>query len=395
MTMLWLLRQLDRWVDRRREDRTQRGFEVIIDTPGQGRMSDALSASVAVEPALELTSAPQLAQILIRSLVGLLIVAALIAPWLFLVQHRAPQFLGAAREDALHHLESGSEGHKGPPGYHLLLIWATFLPWSLLLPLSIVLAFSHRKLPQVRFALAAVLGSWIFAEILQTKLPHYILSAFPALAFLTADTIVRCLSGEQRDLTSREIKTGAVIVAIAVVGAAAYPWWWLAIKFHDFPWFALLSLSLFGIVVAGTVSLLFLKGRPFPALISMGVGSLGLWAILFGVYLPRSQPLRVPIRVADVLKQHNAIHPHEAVMFEYKEPSLAFYQGGTIREYDMSLGQLAQPDSAPRWVVTKKTIWDQATPDVRAAFEVIGPPIRGLDYSDALNTVEVMILRKK
>jgi 4-amino-4-deoxy-L-arabinose transferase-like glycosyltransferase len=395
MTMLWLLRQLDRWVDRRREVRTQRGFEVIVESAGQAPMNGASPASIAVEPAVQLTSAPQLAQILIRSLVGLLIVAALISPWLFLVHHRAPQFLGAAREDALHHLESGSEGHKGPPGYHLLLIWATFLPWSLLLPLSIVLAFSHRRLPQVRFALAAVLGSWIFAEILQTKLPHYILSAFPALAFLTADTIVRCLNGEQRDLMSREIKTGAVILAIAVVGAATYPWWWLAFKFHDFPWFALMSLSLFGIVVAGAVCFLFLKARPLPALVSMGLGSLGLWAILFGLYLPRSQPLRLPIRVADVLKKYDAVHPHEAVMFEYKEPSLAFYQGGTIREYDLSLGQLAQPGSAPRWVVTKKTIWDQATPDVRAAFDVIGPPIRGLDYSDALNTVEVMILRKK
>ena len=188
---------------------------------------------------------------------------------------------------------------------------------------------------------------------------------------------------------SKEIRIGSVVLAIeAFAGlAATYPWWWLAIKFHDFPWVPLLSLSLFGIIVAITVCLQFLRGRPTAALVAMGIGSLGVWAILFGVYLPHSQPLRLPNRLADILIQNDVVHPREAVMFEYKEPSLAFYQGGTIREYDMSVGQLALKDSEPQWVVTKKSIWDQATPAVRAVFDQIGLPLAGLDYSDNLQTV--------
>jgi 4-amino-4-deoxy-L-arabinose transferase-like glycosyltransferase len=332
---------------------------------------------------------------LFRILLGVAIVIALVAPWVYLVHHRAPQFLSAARQDAMHHLETGSEGHNGWPGYHLVLIWVTFLPWSPLLPLSIVLGFKNRQSPQVRFALASVLGTWIFVEILQTKLPHYILSAFPGLAFLTADAIVRCLKGEQKDLVSREIKVGSIVLAIAIVGLATVPWWWISYKFDDFPIGALVSLSVFGLISGVVISWLFLFAKPRAALIAMGCGSLGLGALLFGVYLPQSQPLRLPVRVADVLKAHGAIHPHQVVMFEYKEPSLAFYQGGTIREYDFSLGQFASNKTEPSWIVTPRTIWDQATPQVKDAFEIIGQPIRGLDYSDALKTVEVMVLHRK
>jgi hypothetical protein len=99
--------------------------------------------------------------------------------------------------------------------------------------------------------------------------------------------------------------------------------------------------------------------------------------------------------VADVLIQHNAIHPYDAVMFEYKEPSLAFYQGGTIREYDLSLAQLAQNESEPWWVVTKRSIWEREAPKVRAAFDVIGTPMTGLDYSDNLTPVDIVVLRKR
>ena len=114
-------------------------------------------------------------------------------PWLFLVRHRAPEFLGKAAAEAKAHLETGKEGHNLPPGYHLVLIWVTFFPWSLLLPMAIGLGIRYRKDPPVRFALAAVIGPWLVLEFFGTKLPHYILATFPALAFLTANAIIHSL----------------------------------------------------------------------------------------------------------------------------------------------------------------------------------------------------------
>jgi 4-amino-4-deoxy-L-arabinose transferase-like glycosyltransferase len=295
----------------------------------------------------------------------------------------------------MHHLETGAEGHGGWPLYHLTLIGITFLPWSIVLPLALVLAFKNRADPKTRFALAAVVGTWIFVEILQTKLPHYILPAFPPLAFLTADAIIRCLDGEQRDLESMTMRIASRFVAGAALVLSIVPWWLLAFKYHSFPWAALIPMSLFGIIYAVGVCYFFDKGRARAALISMGVGSMGLALLLFGVYLPQSQPLRLPIRVADALIAHSVTHPHDAVMFEYKEPSLAFYQGGTIREYNASLATLAVSPDEPRWAVIPKWVWDQATPATRSAFEVVGPILKGLDYSDAMKSADVMVLKRK
>jgi 4-amino-4-deoxy-L-arabinose transferase-like glycosyltransferase len=331
----------------------------------------------------------------LKIVVGLAIIAALVAPWVYLIRQRAPEFLKAASADLRQHLEKGSEGHTAPPGYHLLMIWVTWMPWCLFLPLTLVLAWQNRKTPEIRFALAAVLGTWVFVEILQTKLPHYILPAFPALAFLTADVFVRNFRGEREDLRSKEIRIAAVVLSAVVALVSTLPFWWLSIHYHDFPWVPLVLLTLAGPVIAATVATLFLQSRPMPAVVTMGCGALGLASILFGLYLPDSQPLRVPVRVADVLKAHDAVHRHDALMLEYKEPSLAFYQGGTIREYDYSLEQIAHDPASPRWVVTTLKVWEQTPSAIRDCFDMIGDPIRGLDYSDAMKTVDVVVVRKK
>jgi 4-amino-4-deoxy-L-arabinose transferase-like glycosyltransferase len=342
------------------------------------------------------TRQSHLLRALIQIIVGLAIIAALVLPWIWLVHRRAPEFLGAAQADAMHHLETGAEGHKAYlPFYHFFLIWFTFLPWSVLLPLTMVLAFKNRQDPPIRFAFAALLGSWIFAEALRTKLPHYMLPGFPPLAFLTADAIIRCLDGRQRDLETKVMRIAARILAGAILVLSIAPWWWLAFRFHSYPWIALIAMTAGGALYAFLVCYFFDTGRVRAALISMGSGSMGLAVLLFALCLPNSQPLRLPPRVADVLIAHGVTHPHQALMFEYKEPSLAFYQGGTIREYDSSLAQLAISPGEPRWVVIPKWVWDQATPATKNAFELIGPPLKGLDYSDALKTADVMVLRRR
>lgn len=395
VAVLGLMPWLDRWLRRRNRDDeiATAGVEgAPSEMPGS---EQALTLDYRSVPPASPQAPISIVGPLLQVAVGLLIIAALVLPWIWLVRHRAPEFLGAARADAMHHLETGAEGHGGWPLYHLTLIWITFLPWSILLPLAMVLAFKNRADPKTRFALAAVVGTWIFVEILQTKLPHYILPAFPALSFLTADAIIRCLDGQQRDLESMTMRIASRFVAGAALVLATVPWWFLAFKFRDFAWAALIPMSVFGIVYAVSVCYFFDTGRARATMISMGVGSMGLAVLLFAVYLPQSQPLRLPIRVADVLIAHGVTHPHEAVMFEYKEPSLAFYQGGTIREYNASLATLAASPDEPQWAVIPKWVWDQATPATRSAFEVVGPTLKGLDYSDAMKVADVMVVRRK
>jgi 4-amino-4-deoxy-L-arabinose transferase-like glycosyltransferase len=332
---------------------------------------------------------------LAKIVVGVAIVAALVAPWIVMIDHREPIFLHAATQDAREHLEKGSEGHTGYPGFHLLVIWGTYLPWSLLLPLAIGMGIAHRRDPLVRFALASVLGSWVFAEILKTKLPHYMLPAMPGLAFLTADAIVRCLDGEADALTSTGVRVGAGIIGFVILALATAPWWWLAVTFHSFPWVALIGMALVGLVYGFCVWFFFHVRQPVQGLVSMGVGALAIGALLFGVYFPHSEPLRLSIRAADILKANGVTQPGQALMLDYKEPSLAFYQGGTIREAKHSLPVVQHINTAPPWMVMTREIWNESPPEAKARMEIIGQPLRGYNYSDSLRPTELLVVRKR
>ncbi|MCX7047380.1 MAG: glycosyltransferase family 39 protein [Candidatus Sumerlaeota bacterium] len=79
------------------------------------------------------------------------------------------------------------EGHVGVPGYYLLGALITFFPWSAFLPAAIWRAWKQRRQDgNLLFLLAWVAGPWVLIELITSKLPHYLLSAFPAMAILIA-----------------------------------------------------------------------------------------------------------------------------------------------------------------------------------------------------------------
>jgi 4-amino-4-deoxy-L-arabinose transferase-like glycosyltransferase len=333
---------------------------------------------------------------LLKLLVGTAVAAAVVAPWLYLVHARESSFLGTSvSHDVFGRIARPLEGHRGPPGYYLLVIFAIFLPWSLLLPMAIVHGWRNRGEPAVRFALAAALGPWLMFELVQTKLPHYLLPIFPALAFLTADVIVRAReAGAACDLRRFGFLVGAGAWAL-IVALLAFAPWAAAVKFRTLPWAAMALLSGAGVVYAGLVLRLFLTRRPIQALLAMGFGFAGVMALLFGLYLPRADFLRVSMRTADLLHDVGATGPGAAVqMLDYKEPSLAFYQGGTIRENSaMSLSD-ALLDAAPPWLVITDHVWRKSPEAARDRVEVIGT-VRGLAYADRGRVVEVMVVRQR
>lgn len=329
--------------------------------------------------------------LLAKTFVALLIVAALVTPWLYLVQHRESSFLGTSvTHDVLHRIAQPLEGHRGPPGYHLALIFGTFFPWSLLLPMAIVFGFKHRADPRIRFALAAVLGPWVMFELVRTKLPHYMLPAFPPLAFLTADAVVRCLRGEADDLRRRVFVVASAVIGLVPV-ALGVGTIILARRFGEsvLPAVALTATAAaFAVAVFGFVA----RRQPRRGLLAMGLGMAGVYAALFGLYLPQADFLRLSIRVADVLHHAGATGPGGSEMLDYKEPSLAFYQGGTIRENSAMTLSHALLDSAPSWLVITDTVWDASPPDVRQRVRLVDS-VRGLAYADGGRTVNVRIVR--
>ena len=299
------------------------------------------------------------------------------------MEHRHPGFIRTAfSHEIKDRAATGLEGHKGWPGYYLVSIWPTFLPWSLILPLALVTAWKHRREPRVRFALAAVAGPWLMFEVVQTKLPHYLLPCFPPLAFLAADAIVRCLQrnsrrppgagasettalrglGDRRRRPHRSTRTAFLNAAVVWArhrgapgaGALGGGEW-----FRPLPWVTTAAgvaggRALYALSVAGP----FRAGRPGGALAAMGVGMLGrVTAPVRPVPADRPVPAPLDRRRPRATRPGRDRPAAQAIMLDYKEPSLAFYQGGTIREETAMVATDRLLATCPPWLVMTDEVY--------------------------------------
>ncbi len=199
-----------------------------------------------------------------RPLLGLVIVAAAVAPWVYAVAQQVgfANYWQIVYDEVFARAGSAKEGHWGPPGYHIVLLVVLFWPGSLLTGLSIGRAWRRGFMPRsgrgeeerigarltepwhtrVRrapaylaglratrrpeaFLIAWMLPSWIVFELVGTKLPHYTMPLYPAVALLTARGLMSwsSLREVQRTRAQRGAWIWAVVgfVLIAVVGLGA------------------------------------------------------------------------------------------------------------------------------------------------------------------------------
>ncbi len=79
----------------------------------------------------------------------------------------------------------------GPPGYFIATFIVFFIPYLSLLPSAFVRAFkSFRKKDENTFLLLIwLISGWLFFEFLKSKLPAYVVAAYPAIAMLIAKEI--------------------------------------------------------------------------------------------------------------------------------------------------------------------------------------------------------------
>ncbi|MBI1338992.1 phospholipid carrier-dependent glycosyltransferase [bacterium] len=173
---------------------------------------------------------------------GLTVFSVMVIPWFVAVQIATEgEFLfEAARVDLGQKLVQGAEGHAGPPGVHLLALPLLFWPASLFLPAALVLAWVNgvkawKRTPEVeappeearlrdawRFLLVWAVPAWAVFEIAPTKLVHYTLPIYPALALMCGIACERWLSGEARK-TPHWVGIGVFAVASVLLAAAASP----------------------------------------------------------------------------------------------------------------------------------------------------------------------------
>jgi len=335
--------------------------------------------------------------IALKILVVIALISIIVAPWVIAMEKRIPNYLwNTINSQVIDRVKSAQEGHKGPPGYYLLTVWGTFFPWSLLLPAGLVQAWKNRRLPAVRFALAAIIGPWIMFELVATKLPHYVLPTFPFLAFLTADMLIRAKRKQHPDITSDQFVKLVRVWGILMVILGGSLWIFVPM-FPPASWRSILSLLLCTIIAAEygrQVYLYFRARKVLDAAIVMGAGWLILFSLIYGGFLPSASFLQISPRIATILKRE--MKPTDrALMIDYKEMSLAFYQGGTIRpERRNDYLQVEDPVLWPNYLVLSGDVWKKTPEAIRTQWLML-EKIHGLSYADSGRIMDVIVLRRK
>ena len=124
----------------------------------------------------------------LRPMTGVLIATAISLPWVIAVQiSSSGAFLKKSiGVDLLPKLMGGVESHGMPPGYYLLMLIIAFWPSSLFIWPSLIYFIKAKKDIFFKFIIAWLVPAWIMLEIVPTKLPHYVLPLYPAIAITVA-----------------------------------------------------------------------------------------------------------------------------------------------------------------------------------------------------------------
>jgi 4-amino-4-deoxy-L-arabinose transferase-like glycosyltransferase len=124
---------------------------------------------------------------------GLPLVALIVGPWAIAITVATDGgfWREAIAGDLAPKIAGGHESHGAPPGYYLLLAPLLVFPATLMLPAALSTAWSRRAEPAIRFLVCWLVPAWLVFELTPTKLPHYTLPTFGALALLAAAALTR------------------------------------------------------------------------------------------------------------------------------------------------------------------------------------------------------------
>jgi 4-amino-4-deoxy-L-arabinose transferase-like glycosyltransferase len=257
----------------------------------------------------------------LRPLQGIVLMLLVAAPWFVSItlKTQGAFFAESVGQDMLAKVAEGQESHFAWPGTYLAVLAGTFWPVSPFLLLAIPFIWRARREPAVLFCLAWALPMWLVFELVPTKLPHYVLPLYPALALLVA------LAGEAGGLVTRGVAARLVTFCllpapVLLLGAAlAALSWYLD---QSVPWLGLLLLGLalicalaawraYGHALVGTAALAAAAASVFVAL---GV---------YGFGVPGLRSVQVSGRLAETARSVACPQPLLATA-GFREPSLVF-----------------------------------------------------------------------
>jgi len=257
---------------------------------------------------------------------GLPLVALLVGPWAIAITIATDG--GFWREaiggDLAPKIAGAHESHGGFLGMYLVLSPLLLFPMTLMLPAALSTGWSRRAEPAIRFLVCWLVPAWLMFEIAPTKLWHYTLPTFGAIALLAAAALTRPIGTASRRIGALlGLFAAGVISLITVYGltefgtSTAQTW---------------ATLTIVSAVMAGAVGGFLLLNRVAVSAV--------LAAMIFGVIahaglagtIRQLRPLSIAPRLERALEQAD-LHPRQGrtpgpvAITSFHEPSFVFLTG--------------------------------------------------------------------
>jgi 4-amino-4-deoxy-L-arabinose transferase-like glycosyltransferase len=217
------------------------------------------------------------------------------------------------------------ESHGAPPGYYVLASVLTFWPGTLLLLPALVYAWRQRRERPVRFLLAWAAGTWLAFELVPTKLPHYVLPAYPALATLCAVAMNAWVTDRGRGL---RIAYWLSLLLFAIAGIALTVFVTVApAEFGNGTPLWLYAGAIVAVAVVVSAIRPALSRRAEVALIRACLAAMLVYAIAGFVTVPRLTTLWLSSQMAAAVARHSNPQDPPVIAAGYSEPSIQFMLG--------------------------------------------------------------------
>ena len=323
----------------------------------------------------------------LRPLTGCVVVLLVAAPWYILVDQRTHGEF-TAQFFSMFNLRPFSQpflGHRGPFWYHLPVLLIGFFPWSVFMGPTLIDWTQRIRQRHPWWPAYLLLACWsaaffIFWSICKTKLPHYLLPIYPALALATAAFVDHWLA-EPAILGRRSVWIAwgiTIVVGLGFVGA--------------FPILATLflpgegSIGLVGLIltVGGGVSLYLVQHqRRLPGMVVFAATAVLFITAIFGfaaLRIDRHQNARA------LLAKIHADSPGQPTLMAYRflQKSYVYYAGRPVDYYQDAEALHRRLDSKTGYVFSNERYGEELMRQYPGEFEVLVRQRRFLHAGDVL-----------
>jgi 4-amino-4-deoxy-L-arabinose transferase-like glycosyltransferase len=320
---------------------------------------------------------------------GLIGMAAVLGPWALAITVATDgAFWGAAiGSDLAPKLTGEAEGHGAPPGYYAVLAPVLLFPATLLLPAAAVAAWRARGEAAVRFAVCWLIPSWLVFEAAPTKLIHYTLPLYGALAWLMARALEEIGAAPAPVAGPRTRAVGGVLVLL-VGGAFALAAPAAMARLGDYSgavWGVVASLMF--LLAAGCGAIFLGRREAGAAALAASLAAVLGHAALVGGVLPSLRPLWLSASAVRALEAAGAspwqgVVPGPVTVAGYAEPSLVFLLGADTELADAESAADALAEGRPAIVEGRDDAAFQTALTRNGARAALIGAVTGLDYSN-------------